>query len=205
MSECRKRQLHLSSDAGSSCSEVPKGRVFQKKTVWVRSGFRSTTNSTTLSYGWSMTPSIVSKYLSKLWCSICLQFQKEFECMRNFKQALIDGSTNIRTCTEQDVLSLSFCCRCFVTPIWSWVYISLHTISSHGGHFVACDFVTRHFITNHLVTGTLSVEHEHNTCSINITLATYCRLGNFWRYSILPLKFLCRFIFVAMTTRRKLV
>ena len=149
MSECRKRQVDLNSDAGRKCSEAPKSRVFKKRTVRVRSGFCSTTSSTSLWYDWSTILSIVTKYLSKLWC-----YQRTY------------GS------------SLSFFHRRSVAAILSWVYTLWPAISSQW-HFVACCLFTGHFVTNCLVTGTLSLVHEHNTCSTDITLATYCILGNF--------------------------
>ena len=99
MSEGRKRQLDSSSDSGSSYSEAPKRRAVQKKTVqeWI-SHYDKQYNTTV----WLKYDTVDRNHVSKLRCSVCSQFQKELESMRNFRPAFIDGSTNVRITTVKD-------------------------------------------------------------------------------------------------------
>ena len=42
------------------------------------------------------------EHVSLLKCSICSQFSEKLECMRNFRPAFIDGSTNIPISNVKD-------------------------------------------------------------------------------------------------------
>ena len=99
MSERRKRQLDSSSDSSSSCGESSKRREVQKKTVqeWI-SQYDKQFNTAV----WLKFDMVDRTCVSTLRCSVCTQFQKQLESMRNFRPAFIDGTTNVRISTVKD-------------------------------------------------------------------------------------------------------
>ena len=99
MSEHRKRYLDSSSDSSSSCSETSKRRAVQKKTVeeWVSQYDKQFNTAVWLKFN-----TVDRTHVSTLRCSVCTQFQKQLESMRNFRPAFIDGTTNVRLSTVKD-------------------------------------------------------------------------------------------------------
>ena len=99
MSERRKRYLDSSSDSSSSCSETSKRRAVQKKTVeeWVSQYDKQFNTAVWLKFN-----TVDRTHVSTLRCSVCTQFQKQLESMRNFRPAFIDGTTNVRLSTVKD-------------------------------------------------------------------------------------------------------
>ena len=99
MSECRKRPLDSSSDSGSSCGETSKRRAVQKKTVqeWI-SQYDKQFNTAV----WLKFDTVDRTHVSTLRCSVCSQFQKQLESLRNFRPAFIEGTTNVRLSTVKD-------------------------------------------------------------------------------------------------------
>ena len=109
MTEHRKRYLGSSPDSSSSYSETPKRRAVQKKTVqeWI-SQYDKQFNTAV----WLQFDTVDRTHVSTLRCSICSQFQKQLEYMRNFRSSFIDGTTNVRISTVKDHASSDMLCFC---------------------------------------------------------------------------------------------
>lgn len=101
MSECsRHRQLDLSSDSSCSYNIVKcKRKAVQKRTVKELISQYDKQYNTTV---WLKYDVVNGNHVSKFPCSVCLQFQKELECMWSIRPAFIDGSTNLHISIVKD-------------------------------------------------------------------------------------------------------